>query len=71
MYIRFEPSRVGDKWNVDRVSVNVKSDTNIPATGLDFYAGILNGINDDNIWLSKESGLFIGLKSKGCKGCVC
>ena len=32
--IRFEPSRVGDKWNVDRVSVNVKSDTNIPVVGL-------------------------------------
>jgi subtilisin family serine protease len=66
MYIRFEPSGNSDKWNVDRVHVNVKSNTGLPPAGLDFHADILNGLNDDNVWLSEDSGLFIGLKSKGC-----
>jgi murein tripeptide amidase MpaA len=66
MYIRFEPSSSSDKWNVDRVYVNVKSTTDLPPAGLDFHADILNGLNDDNIWLSEDSGLFIGLRSRGC-----
>ena len=65
MYIRFEPSGNSDKWNVDRVHVNVKSNK-VFLQWADFHVDILNGLNDDNVWLSEDSGLFIGLKSKGC-----
>jgi len=66
MYIRFEPSNSNDKWNVDRVCVNVTSNFCVPPVGLDFHSDILNGLNDDNIWLEKDSGLFIGLRSGVC-----
>lgn len=66
VYIRFEPSNSNDEWNVDRVYVNVRSSSGVPAAGLDFYAYILNEINDDNIWLGEDSGLFINLRSGCC-----
>jgi murein tripeptide amidase MpaA len=65
-YIRFEPSNSNDEWNVDKVYVNVRGSTGIPAGGLDFYGYILNEINDDNIWLGEDSGLFINLRSGAC-----
>jgi hypothetical protein len=66
MYIRFEPSNNNDKWNVDSVCVNVSSNFCIPPNGLDFHADILNGSNDDNIWLENDSGLFVGLRPGVC-----
>jgi len=62
-YIRFEPTNNNDQWNVDRVCVNVGSNSGPVA---DFHAQILSGINDDNIWLSEDSGLFIGLVAGAC-----
>jgi hypothetical protein len=54
-YIRFEPQDNDDNWNVSRVELRVTDDTNIVHK---FNALDGNG----NIWLGKESGLFLGLK---------
>ncbi len=54
-YIRFEPQDNDDNWNVSRVELRITDDTNIVHK---FNALDGNG----NIWLGKESGLFLGMK---------
>jgi hypothetical protein len=62
-YIRFEPANSNDEWNVDRVCVSLRNNFGPTA---DLHAQILNSTNDDNIWLSEDSGLFIGLVGGTC-----
>lgn len=62
-YIRFQPSNDSDEWNVDRVCVNVRNNFGPVA---EFHADILNGTDDDNIWMGEDSGLFIGLVPGTC-----
>jgi hypothetical protein len=62
-YIRFEPANNNDEWNVDRVCVNLRNNS---GPTVDYHAEILSGINDDNIWLSEDSGLIIGLVAGTC-----
>ena len=55
-YIRFEPQDNDDNWNVQSVSVNVKE------SGAGGGARTFNDrTGNGNIWLGKESGLFLGL----------
>ena len=62
-YIRFEPANSSDEWNVDRVCVSLRNNFGPTA---DLHAQILNSTNDDNIWLSEDSGLSIGLVGGTC-----
>jgi hypothetical protein len=55
-YIRFEPQDNDDNWNVQSVSGNVKESGASGGTRT-FNDRTGNG----NIWLGKESGLFLGL----------
>jgi hypothetical protein len=53
-YIRFEPQRNNDNWNVEVVELRVTDDTNAV-----YQFEALDG--NGNIWLGKRSGLFLGL----------
>jgi hypothetical protein len=63
LYIRFEPQRNNDNWNVEKAKVEVieYDDSNTSTNNKKIYTDL-----EGNIWLGKRSGLFLYLAQFEC-----